>query len=189
VQTGSRYLGGYIGSKADRELWVQEKVPFRTSAVTDLAFAALSHPQTAFAGLQKSLQHKWHFIQRLIDDIGDCSFDVEAAIAGIFLPALYGEALPDPSASSEGNYKASTLVCSHILAAFRGTKSFSSADHQSLRKAVTAEIKARRSDKQDSSLLTILADLDCDTRITILQGKETGDRAMAKRHALYTQRH
>jgi hypothetical protein len=30
VQTGSRYLGGYIGSKADGELWVQEKVTFWT---------------------------------------------------------------------------------------------------------------------------------------------------------------
>jgi hypothetical protein len=65
-------------------------------------------------------------------------------------------------------------VCSHILAAFRGTESFSSADHQSLRKAVTAEIKTRRSDKQDSTLSTILADLDCDTHRTILRGKETG---------------
>jgi hypothetical protein len=195
VQTGSRYLGGYIGSKADRELWVHEKVTFWTSAVTDLAFAALSHPQTAFAGLQKSLQHEWQVIQRVIDDIVDCLFDVEAAITDIFLPALYGEtlkdctyrrnlsalpvkfaglALPDPSASSEGNYEASTLVCSHILAAFRGTKSFSSADHQSLRKAITAEIKTCRSDEQDSTLSTILADLDCNTRRTILRGKEIG---------------
>jgi hypothetical protein len=64
------------------------------------------------------------------------------------LPVKFaGLALPDPSASSEGKYEASTLVCSHILVAFRGTKSFSSADHQSLRKAVTAEIKTRRSDK------------------------------------------
>jgi hypothetical protein len=91
------------------------------------------------------------------------------------LPVKFaGLALPDPSASSEGNYEASTLVCSHIIAAFRGTESFSSADHQSLRKAVTAEIKTRRSDKQDSTLSTILADLDCDTHRTILRGKETG---------------
>jgi hypothetical protein len=39
---------------------VQEKVAFSTSVVTDLAFAALSHPKTSFAGLQKLLQHKWH---------------------------------------------------------------------------------------------------------------------------------
>ena len=35
---------------------------------------------------------------------------------------------------------------------FRGTESFSSADHQSLSKAVTAELKARRSDKQDLTM-------------------------------------
>jgi hypothetical protein len=44
VQTGSCQVGGYIDSKANRELWVQEKVTFWTSAVTDWAFAALSHP-------------------------------------------------------------------------------------------------------------------------------------------------
>jgi hypothetical protein len=95
VQTSSRYLGSYTGAKADRELWVQErKVTFWTSAVTDLVFAALSHPaQTAFAGLQKSLQHEWRFIQRviLVEDVSDYFFDVEAAITDIFLPALYGE--------------------------------------------------------------------------------------------------
>jgi hypothetical protein len=146
----------------------------------------------------------------VIDDIGDCFFfDVEAAIADIFLPALYGEtlkdctyrpnlsalplkfaglALPDPTASSEGNYEASTLVCSHILAAFRGTESFSSTDHQSLRKAVTAEIKTRLSDKQDLTLSTILADLDS---AIYSQNNSTwkGNRAMAKRHALYIQWH
>jgi hypothetical protein len=65
-------------------------------------------------------------------------------------------------------------VCSRILAAFRGTESFSSADHQSVCKAVTAEVKSRRTDKQDSTLSSILADLDCDTHRTILRGKEIG---------------
>ena len=189
VQTGSRYLGGYIGSRVDRELWVQEKVSFWTSAVTDLAFVALSHPQTAFAGLQKSLQHEWQFIQRVIDDIGDCFFDIEEAIADIFLPALYGEslqnctyrrnlaslpvkfaglALPDPTATSESNYEASTLVCSHLLSAFRGSESFSSTDHKSVRTSVTAELKSRKTEKLDSALTSILEGLDCDTRRTIL---------------------
>jgi hypothetical protein len=121
-----------------------------------------------------------------MDDIGDCFFDIEATITDIFLPALYGEslkdctycrnplsalpekfaslAIPDPSASSESNYEASTLVCSHILlAAFRGTESFSSADHQSVRNAVTAELNSCRTEKLDSTLSSILADLDCNT--------------------------
>jgi hypothetical protein len=76
-------------------LWVQEKVTFGTSAVTDLAFAALSHSQTTFSGLQKSLQQEWQLIQRVIDAIDDCFFDVKAGIADIFLLALYGETLKD----------------------------------------------------------------------------------------------
>jgi hypothetical protein len=53
------YLGGYIGSRIEQELWVKEKASLWTSVVTDLAFAALSHLQTALAGLQKSLQQEW----------------------------------------------------------------------------------------------------------------------------------
>jgi hypothetical protein len=41
------------------------------------------------AELQKYLQQEWQLIQRVIDDISDCFFEVEAAIADIFLPALY----------------------------------------------------------------------------------------------------
>jgi hypothetical protein len=113
VQIGSHYLGSYIGSQADRGLWVQEKVSFWTSAVTDLAFAALSHPQTAFVGLQKSLQHKWQFIQRVIDDIGDCFFNIKEAITNIFLPALlYGESLKDCSY----RHNLSALPMKHAMA-------------------------------------------------------------------------
>jgi hypothetical protein len=61
--------------------------------VTDLAFATLSYPQTACAGLCKSLQQTLQSIERTIDDIGDCFFDDDAAIAIIFLPALYGETI------------------------------------------------------------------------------------------------
>jgi hypothetical protein len=58
-------------------LWLEEKVTFWTNAVTDVAFAALSHLQTDLAGLKKSLQHEWQLIQRVIDDIGDCFFNIE----------------------------------------------------------------------------------------------------------------
>jgi hypothetical protein len=150
--------------------------------VTDLAFAALSHPQTAFTGLQKSLQHKWQFIQRVIDDISDCFSDIKEAIANIFLPALYslhhnlaallvkfaGLAIPDPSATSERSYEASTLVCSQLLSAFRGADSFSSTDHKSIGTVVMAEVKSCRAEKLDSTLTSFLSGLDCDTHRTTL---------------------
>jgi hypothetical protein len=194
VTTGSRYLGGYVGSSHEQELWVQEKVSLWTSAVTDLAFTALSHPQTAFAGLQKSLQHEWQFVQRVIDGIGDSFSPLEEAISNIFLPALFGDslasdnrrelaelpvksaglALPDPTDTSAGCYKASTLVCSHLLEAFRGVVPFNSADHQAVRASVTAELKSRKTVKDETTLSTLLAPMDCDTRRTIRRGTETG---------------
>jgi hypothetical protein len=46
VTTSSLYLGGYMSLQANQELWAGEKVTFWLTVVTDLAFAALSHPQT-----------------------------------------------------------------------------------------------------------------------------------------------
>jgi hypothetical protein len=65
-------------------------------------------------------------------------------------------------------------VCSHLLAAFRGSESFSSTDHQAVRSAVATELKSRRTEKFDSTLTSILGGLDCDTCRTLLRGKETG---------------
>jgi hypothetical protein len=79
--------------------------------------------------------------------------EIEKAILDLFLPALFsdkleecnphyilsklpmkfaGLALPHPVASSDSNFEASTLVCSHLFAAFRGVEPFSSAEHQSV---------------------------------------------------------
>jgi hypothetical protein len=44
--------------------------------------------KNAFAGLQKSLQHEWQFIQRVIADISDCFTNIEEAINDVFLQAL-----------------------------------------------------------------------------------------------------
>jgi hypothetical protein len=125
----------------------------------------------------------------VIEDIGDCFTKVEEAITDVFLSALYGEslkdctyrcnlsalpvkfaglALPNPTTTSESNHEASTLVCSHLLAAFRGVESFSSTDHKSVRAAVMAELKSRRTEKLDSTLTSIFDELDCDTCRTIL---------------------
>jgi hypothetical protein len=39
-------------------MWVQEEISFWSSVVTDLAFKALSCPQTDLSGLKKLLQHE-----------------------------------------------------------------------------------------------------------------------------------
>ena len=56
VVTVHRYLGGYIrDSEAERE-WLRDKIQGWTESVKILAGVAHKHPQSTYAGLQKSLQ-------------------------------------------------------------------------------------------------------------------------------------
>jgi hypothetical protein len=58
VTTGSRYLGGFIGEDDALRSWLAEKTKNWEEAVADLASVAPNFPQTAYSGLQKSLQQE-----------------------------------------------------------------------------------------------------------------------------------
>ena len=65
VVTGSRYLGGFIGERETEDQWIQAKVEGWAESVLTLDRVACKHPQSAYAGLQKSLQQEWAFVQRV----------------------------------------------------------------------------------------------------------------------------
>jgi hypothetical protein len=90
VVTGSRYLGGFIGEKADQREWVEKKAQTWADSVLELSKVAGRHPQTAYAGLQKSLQQEWQFLQRVTSGLSDEFEVVEKALAENFLPSLFG---------------------------------------------------------------------------------------------------
>ena len=56
VVTGHRYLGGFLGNVLAEREWLGKKVQGWKESVAILAGVAIKHPQSAFAGLQKSLQ-------------------------------------------------------------------------------------------------------------------------------------
>jgi hypothetical protein len=86
---------------------------------------------------------------------------VEEALAKKFLPSLFGNrescdakrqlvslpvkhaglALPNSTTAAESNWKASTLICGHLVAALRGTTDFRSEDHSATMKSGKAELK------------------------------------------------
>ena len=123
VVTGSRYLGGYIGEREAEAQWVKEQVEGWADSVRTLSGVARKHPQYAYAGLQKSLQQEWAFVQRVAPGIGDTFGPVEEEIAKAFLPELFkgagdgasgrvitrlpvkqaGMALPDPTRTAPEN--------------------------------------------------------------------------------------
>ncbi len=55
---GSRYLGGHVGETSSRNAWLEEKISNWKAGIQELAQVAGSYPQSAYAGLQKSLQQE-----------------------------------------------------------------------------------------------------------------------------------
>jgi hypothetical protein len=197
VKTGARYLGGFVGEETDRNNWLEEKISEWSFGVGELANLAHTHPQSAFAGLQKSLQNEWGYVQRVVEGASNLFQPLEEKLATAFLPALFGEhsiedthrrllaalpvkfaglAIPNPVATADSNYKTSTLVCGHLVQAVNPNNDvkFSQVDHISTRKTVMAEVRDRKTKENEASLTAALSSVDADTRRTILRAKHCG---------------
>jgi hypothetical protein len=90
VVTGCRYLRGFIGDKAEQREWVEEKALTWADSVLELSKVVGRYPQAAYAGLQKSLQQEWQFLQRVTNGLSDEFEVVEEVLAENFLPSLFG---------------------------------------------------------------------------------------------------
>ena len=117
VVKGHRYLGCDIRDREAERICLKEKIQGWMESVAILSGVSRKHPQYAYAGLQKSLQQEWDFVQRVTSGVGDSFGPVEEAIKETFVPALFeglqegvpdrgvtvlpvkqaGLALPDPS--------------------------------------------------------------------------------------------
>ena len=56
-----------------------------------LSGVSRKHLQSTYAGLQKSLQQEWAFVQQVTPGIGDTFGPVETALKEILVPALFKE--------------------------------------------------------------------------------------------------
>ncbi len=194
IVTGTRYLGGFIGSETDQSDWVKSKTSDWADAVRELSLVAHRYPQSAYTGLQKSLQQEWQFLQRITDGLGGEFHGVEEALSTSFLPALFGVseaditvrklaslpvkksglAIPDPTTTADENWTTLTVVCGHLIVALLGTTEFRSADHVSTMTSARAEMRLRKLSDSDAKLATILSPLSNDRRRTIKRGQHTG---------------
>ena len=88
-----------MGETSSRNAWLEEKISNWKAGIQELAQVAGSHPQSA-AGLQKSLQQEWAYVQRVTEGIDFFFSPLEEEIANGFLPSLFGESLIDDSYST-----------------------------------------------------------------------------------------
>ena len=89
VVTGHCYLGVFIGDRKSEERWLGDKITGWAESVETLTGVSHNHLQSAYAGLQKSLQQEWAFMQRVILGTGDAFGPVKKALGETFVPALF----------------------------------------------------------------------------------------------------
>ena len=78
-----------MGEREMESQWARTKVEGWAESVRTLAGVVRKHPQSAYAGLQKSLQQEWAFLERVTPGIGNAFGPVEEEIAKAFLPAFF----------------------------------------------------------------------------------------------------
>jgi hypothetical protein len=85
---GKCYVGGFVGSEAMLERWLDPKVKKWVAGVEILARIALRFPQTAYVGLALSLQAEWQYICCIVLGAEHYVGPIETAICEKFIPAL-----------------------------------------------------------------------------------------------------
>ena len=72
------------------EAWVKPQVDVWAHRVKVLAKIARRHPQSAYAGLEMSLQLEWQYLQRTVPGVGTLMGPIEEALRGISPPRYSG---------------------------------------------------------------------------------------------------
>ena len=88
IVTGIIYLGGYIRDTGTQAYWLREKFWYWVGRISTMAGVVCRHQQADYAGLQKSLQQEWYFVQRSTQCLGDDFWVVYKALQEEFLPLL-----------------------------------------------------------------------------------------------------
>ena len=79
------------GLKEARDKWLSAQVQKWVRAIETFAGVARRYPQTAYAGVTKSLQMEWTYLMRVTDRAQDSFAPIEEALERAFLPALLAE--------------------------------------------------------------------------------------------------
>ena len=160
-----------------------------------MARVARKHPQSAYAGLQKSLQQEWEFVQQVTPGIGDAFGTVEEEIAMVFLPELFkgvgdgapgreitrlpmkqaGLAFPEPMQTAPDNWQESCVITGHLVPALRVQVTFRTADHAACLRDGRAAVQWKSVSKAMASLEATIAGAPEVVTCQLRQATKTGD--------------
>ena len=177
VVKGHRYLLGFIGYSEAEKMWLAGKVTGLTELVETLTGVSRKHLQSAYTGLQKSLQQEWAFVQMVSPGIGDAFGLVEKELRETFVPAPFkglgegtpkqgvtrlpvkqaGLALPDPTLTDPENWTTSCVITGHLSASLRGQVEFRLADHLACLREGRTAVRRRSTQRAEEALVATIA--------------------------------
>ena len=202
---GHRYIGGFIGSEEARQAWLDPQIRQWVEGVKILAKAARKYPQTAYAGLVKSLQTEWTYLQRVAPDVEAAFAPVEKAIVEDFLPALLGDTMatamdlrelskfpirlaglgiPDPVASAEGHLRTSVEMTEAVSASLRDAQPLDAIGYGTAATRILHRTQVAKEKQLTDSLEPILDSATPAVARRLKRSKQTGAWLTALPHNL-----
>jgi hypothetical protein len=98
IITGHRILGGFVGSKGDRDEWIRSKTDFWVQTIKKLSAIAKHDPHSAFLAVSKSLQNEWNFLQRVSEVDAQTFSCIKETLIETFIPEICGFKIQGPLA-------------------------------------------------------------------------------------------
>jgi hypothetical protein len=154
---------------------------------------ARRYPQTAYAGLAKSLQQEWQYLQRVVPNCGAVFEPVKEAIRLVFLPALLqatgaecqhklttvsvgkaGLGLPDPTQLAPGCF-AATEACTGLLVRSLWVGTALDANMHGRHAGLKRQLAQKKPEVANEQIFAqLLAAADTSSKRQMLRAKETG---------------
>ena len=158
--------------------WLEPKIQKWVAAIKVMGHAAKRYPQTAYAGMTRSLMCEWQYLQRVLPGVSDAFEPIEEALRCHFLPQLLGQAtvsdrlrerlkqpvnkgglgIPNPSETSDALFEAYKRMILVLTASLIKNKSVFSTEHYFLEsRAEQIKCRAERQDAQEEALQKYLS--------------------------------
>lgn len=184
INTGSRFLGSYIGK--GKEDFIRNEVKQFITVIDKLTHICKDSPQAAYTALTKAAQFKWSFLQRVIADCNEFCEPLTHALRTNFMPTMMGSditveeanlfslpvhkgglAITNPFTENNLSYKTSKKGCSILSSALIGTEQVDLAQHNKSLTDARKESRIMKEARDNELLDTTLAKLSPNKRRAI----------------------
>ena len=196
IVLASRFLGGCVGDKDGVQQFVRSRVEGWVEAVSRLADAAKTYPQSAHSAFTHSLSNEWTYVQRVIEGYYEEYEVLKDTIQKKFTPSLLGRevlqcehdlfslparkgglAISDPTSTGIPSFLASRSATAVLQASISSGKAVCIIDHDYHCRSALKAARVQRETREKDLLAFVLTTMPSAQRRTltrIIDGEASG---------------